>query len=361
METKKRYSWKELKNRGVIYHIRQALRGFNSYKRSSPFLAQRYTRPKRYYNKISKYLHANYSPESPKREIDRRTVIFMVDKTTTVGLSDRLRGAIFIYNSIKELHKKGIDVDFKINFTYPFELSQYLEPNAYDWKISPDQISYNSEQSEVIDLYHRPKVSDIEIRAHRKYLQSRVIKSPCRQIHVYSNIIAPFSDSFNELFKPSASLQQALNSHQQALDSEAGYISASFRFLNLLGDFNEVIDCKTLDKQEQERLISRCLDELKKIHSREPNRSILVASDSCTFLKIAQAELPYVYIIEGEITHMGNTEDGSFELHLKTFIDYLMIAGAEKIYLLRTGDMYKSEFPRTAAMINNRPFERIKF
>ncbi len=322
-----------------------------------------------YSKEFSKYLYELYDNNSPKLPLTGKRVIYMFDGRNghNIGLADRLRGVAFIYNIVKEMREAGDDIDFSINFTHPFQLSQYLAPNEdiCDWRIEADNISNNLSQVEPIQTINKTKPGRLGYWWYREYLKRKIRKSHCNQFHVYSNTIdkksSAYSTAFHELFRPSDRLQEALNPHLLALGSKDGYVSASFRFLNLIGDFNEVAKCTTLEKEEQERLISRCLDELKKIHSHQPNRSILVASDSVTFLKRAQAELPYVYIIEGEITHMGNTEDDSFELHLKTFIDYLMIAGAEKIYLLRTGKMYNSGFPRTAAMINNRPFEKIEF
>ena len=39
----------------------------------------------------------------------------------------------------------------------------------------------------------------------------------------------------------------------------------------------------------------------------------------------------------------------------------LMLADAEKLYLLVTGDMYHSGFAESASFINNRPYEVINF
>ena len=59
--------------------------------------------------------------------------------------------------------------------------------------------------------------------------------------------------------------------------------------------------------------------------------------------------------------HIDYNENNSFEIHLKTFLDFFLIANATKIYLLRNGKMYKSGFPKSASMIYNIPFLVIDF
>ena len=72
-------------------------------------------------------------------------------------------------------------------------------------------------------------------------------------------------------------------------------------------------------------------------------------------------ELPFVFTIPGEIAHVDATKDNSFEANKKTFIDFFMIANAEKVYLAHRGKMFYSGFPRTAALSANKPFEVIEF
>jgi len=88
---------------------------------------------------------------------------------------------------------------------------------------------------------------------------------------------------------------------------------------------------------------------------------VLVTADSKTMTDAA-AKLPYVYVIPGEIAHMGFTgTDSALAAHLKTFLDFYMISGAEKVYFARHPILYRSTFAGTAAAIGNRPYEEIKF
>lgn len=86
----------------------------------------------------------------------------------------------------------------------------------------------------------------------------------------------------------------------------------------------------------------------------------MVTSDSRKFLDVVD-KLDYVYTIPGKVVHMSYTEDMHFETHLKSFVDLMMLADAEKLYLLVTGDMYHSGFAESASFINNRPYKVINF
>ncbi len=322
-----------------------------------------------YSRQHSQYLYELYDNDSPKLPLTGKRVIYMFDGRNdhNIGLADRLRGAAFIYNIVKEMREAGDDIDFSINFTHPFQLSQYLVPNEdiCDWRIEADNISNNLSQVEPIQTINKTKPGRLGYWRYREYLKRKIRKSHCNQFHVYSNTIdkksSAYSTAFHELFRPSERLQEALNPHLQALDSKEPYLNITLRFQNLLGDFYEGDHYKSLDDETQKQdLIARCMTQIENIHDENPDKMILVTSDSRSFLNVANKK-KYVYTIDGELVHMAHTTESSFETHQKAFVDYLMIAGAEKIYCLRTGKMYNSGFPRTAAMINNRPFERVQF
>ncbi|MFI3301692.1 MAG: hypothetical protein SNI18_00840 [Rikenellaceae bacterium] len=313
----------------------------------------------RVYRRGWKLRTQNYSIFKPRRKITTRTVIAMLDyRNQKIGLADRLKGAIYTYNCVKELRAKGVDVEFKIDYFSPFELSTYLIPASYDWQISQGDISYNPTQVEIIKFGTRG-----DNQRHRDYLLHRIANSRHNKIHVYCNRFddreGAFTDSFNELFKPSPRVQAILDTHTKALGT--GYIDVTLRFQNLLGDFDEGEKRKALSsEQEQQDLIERCMEQIENIHSANPQKRVLVTSESRRFLDVA-AQKPYVYTIDGELVHMAFTQGSSFDMHSKAFVDYLMIAGADKIYLLQTGRMFNSGFPHTAAMIKNKPFEKIIF
>ena len=72
----------------------------------------------------------------------KKIVIFFIDgKTIHGGLSDRLRG---LFSTYYYCLKEGID--FKVFWTYPFNLQDYLEPNKVNWLIEGKAISHNKNE-----------------------------------------------------------------------------------------------------------------------------------------------------------------------------------------------------------------------
>ena len=85
---------------------------------------------------------------------------------------------------------------------------------------------------------------------------------------------------------------------------------------------------------------------------------VLVTTDSITFLHEAE-KLNFVFTIPGKIGHIGyHSED---DVQIKTMLDFYMISKAKKAYLGCSGDMYKSNFAKSAAMTTNIPYEEIIF
>ena len=89
-----------------------------------------------------------------------------------------------------------------------------------------------------------------------------------------------------------------------------------------------------------------------------PDIPVLVTSDSQTFLSNA-SEIPGVHTISGKVVHMGSAEGEDFNTYLKSFVDFYMLSGSRKVFALGTEEMYCTQFPMYAAMVNDVPFERI--
>lgn len=181
-----------------------------------------------------------------------------------------------------------------------------------------------------------------------------------RQLHVYSNLTIPndkISETFNELFKPSYELEQYLGRLTNEIGGE--YISATFRFQQLLGDFKEG-SYPILVDTDKRKLVDRCIGILQRVYESNADKywRILVTSDSSSFLREAD-RLPYVYVIKGDVVHMDFTDDKRTQTHIKAFADLLMISRAEKVYSVVVSQMYNSGFPRFAAAITGKPFHII--
>ena len=305
--------------------------------------------------KVIKQIQAKYKGDCILS--GNKTAIVMCDDAPIAkgGLCDRLRGIVSVYQSCK-IH----NIDFKLNFVSPFQLSDFLVPNKYDWRINKSDIQYNSKS---LPLFVFTKNGD-EIEA---LLQRQMVSDDLRknynQLHFWTNAhysltSGTFYQDFNELFKPSDKLNAELEKYLHQINSD--YISVSFRFIQLLNDFEEHYNVyPVLPVDEQKLLIEQCLNVLKDLYQKE-SKQIFVATDSITFLKAAKT-LPFVYVIDGDIVHVDAAKESSFDNHKKTFIDFFMISNATKVYLAHRGQMFYSGFPRTAALAGNKQFEIIEF
>ena len=292
-----------------------------------------------------------------KQSPNKRAVCIFDGKTKNGGLADRLRGIVSVYQICKEQN-----LEFKIIFTSPFNLFEFLKPNIIDWRITGQELNYNTI---ITDQCYINTLSGSEYEAKKqKQWFRREFRKKYKEFHVRTNAIfsynGDYSTMFNELFKPSLKLQASIEKQKEILGTN--YISTSFRFMNLLDDFNETVDLRNkLTKEEQNELITKNIKQLQLLHNKYPEKRILVNSDSTTFIQTA-AKLDYVYVIPGNITHIdGKNSSNEYETYEKTLLDFFMIANAERIYLLRTGQMYDSGYPFAASKIYNKSFEKIEF
>jgi hypothetical protein len=149
----------------------------------------------------------------------QKTVIYMADGRVFIGgLSDRLRAIVSVYKLCKEL-----DISFKINFTVPFNLSNYLLPNIYDWTILPNEICYNKHQVELcyiityFDMFHNEYA--------QKFLAKRFFKENFKQIHIYTNMAIAekeYDTLFKELFRLSPELKALTDYNVKMLGGGGG-------------------------------------------------------------------------------------------------------------------------------------------
>lgn len=295
------------------------------------------------------YREVNSGQVTSNPKEHRKTVILMVRNETTFcgGLSDRFRGITSVYQECK---RQGLN--FKIHFETP-NLIDYLEPNEYDWYIKPEDICYDTKRVYpcTILTYHSLKDRKEPIVQNR--ILRWFLKKDYEQIHVYTNMRSgdgEYGKLFHELFKPTKELQEQIGYHLAALGGEKQYHAMVFRFRQLLGDFKE--GGETLPEEEREDYIQRCINMVVKEHDLHPGRKLLVTSDSSTFLG-RLAVLPYVYVIPGEVVHIGFTYDAAKKTYMKSFVDYYVLSYAQSVTLVRDKRMYHSGFALRAAMLND--------
>ena len=279
-------------------------------------------------------------------------VIYALDaRISPAGMTDVLRGMFSAY-----AFSKAIKLPFYIDFQYPFRFEEYLQPVGFDWRL-PQNLRTNN-------LFHTT-VFNIVDRDEGGVLKYPWIRS--RQYHFYTNMdfIALINkkygknynkkDLYHELFKPSDSLQQKNDAVQRRIDGD--YISLSFRFTTLLGDFEDSINCP-LSIEDQKDLIDRSIGVINNLHNQYPHEKIFVASDSEKFTDSVK-DIGYVYTNtgrKGQFYYAPNDD-----VTMNTFLDFLVISCAKRVYQAHTGKMFYGKFSKFAAMVSGIPFEVIEY
>ena len=296
-------------------------------------------------------LHRYYDSQKKPAKNKDRMIIFMADgRMHHGGLTDRLCGLVSAYN-----YSKKHGYSFRAYFVTPYVLSDILLPAIYDWRICADDISYNKYSSRPLYISFIPDYTETE-----KYFKSKIEEENCKQIHLYTNARyfkhEEFPGLFSELFKPNAQLQEIIDYHKRTIGDE--YVSCTFRFQQLLGDFKEEGFPELSTLSEKEELVQQCLSRIEDLRNNTQKR-ILVTSDSKTFLKCA-SEKKYVYTIPGDIRHMDYSRDKTdIKVDMKSWVDFLMVANASEIYLCIMTPLYKSGFALAASHVHNRPYKEI--
>lgn len=311
---------------------------------------------KQFREQLERSYHADAAPLKPE---DAVAVCMNCGNTESGGLVDRLRGAVSVFEVCQQAGRP-----FRLFFTHPFRLEDYLEPAAYDWRCAEPCVSFSAQHVERVVLQ---VVSGLEGKRHQQQMHSALRQNPDKQVHFYTNANFCYDDgdfaaSFNTLFRPTPRLQGHLERIRHDIGTD-DYISVSARFCNLLDDFNEEVYSEPLSIVEREKLLSGCMDQLGQLLKGVGNgQRVLLCSDSTTFLQRAQQTFPGAfYVIPGTVSHIGNDGVHSYEYYEKTFLDFFTIARASRVCLLLGPGMMRSGFPYAAARSQGKPFDILAF
>ena len=299
----------------------------------------------------------------------KTTIVYMADDDRPKGgFCDRMRAIIWLYSVCKK-HS----FDFKINFTHPFKLQEYLKPNSFDWVYNQNEDAMrnsikiaNFPRATYIKRYDSDslvfeKLSTEEAESlFIEYAQSYA------KVLVYTNrwadeILRDYGKLFDELFCFSTELNDALQFYINQMNGQ--YVGAHFRFQFLLNDTDSEVNrlssvLPVLHANEQKKLISACVKTIKNIHKSNPCRKVFVCSDSTKFTNfIKSLKYDYIYLIEGERKHCDERkEDMEKKYVLLLLLDYFLLVFAKKNYSVIKRNMYPSSFPYYASLHKKTPF-----
>lgn len=306
----------------------------------------------RIFNRVKIYAHY-FTRISLKGSSKNKKIIICFDGLLPHGgFVDRLKGIVSFYEVSKILGH-----EFYIQFDDPFHLNLFLKPRKIDWNIDRKKVNWEPFKTKFLYLVNDFKSNPLDIIKHSKaktfivYANIDYLKKICPEF-TETILEDKWRVNFNELFQKTDYLSHKLN-----LVEHEKYISIHTRFTSLMGDFVDTTN-KVLLEGEKKELLGRLQLKVKEIiqHTRY---KCYAMSDSINFLNFINENEP-VYLVEGEPFHMDKFDGKStLEKHLKTILDFFVIANSEAVYFLRINPMYHSSFSKYASIVGNKPFNLV--
>ncbi len=288
----------------------------------------------------------------PGQNSGKNGIYFIIDKNNSrCGITDRLKAAVGLYY-LARLHGLG----FHFIHRAGFDLCDYLMPNEVPWSAELSDISAFPWKKQQI-CYLAPYTDLPEFRKDRQYVCRRYIGNNLLEKWNVPDWQQVWRGLFHELFIPSDKVLKAM-----ASDSlPERYTAVVFRFINSLGHTEEADYNGPLDPDTQKRLISVCLEKAA-VCEKESGFPAVIYSDSVRFLETAAA----AGFRTTDASGVGNIMNKNVEdsVILGTFVNLFRIAEAEKVYSVLDLEgfpgnvLYKTQYPRYAAIIGDRPFIR---
>lgn len=282
--------------------------------------------------------------------------VFMADgKRNHGGMFDRIKGMLTVY-AVAKAHR----ADFRICFTSPFLLSDYLLPNMYDWRVEEDELCYNYPLSRPLIVYGEYSHPDRLLRRRRGETHVYYGYDSIDKVNERYGTAYTVSGLYKELFRPNERLQERLDTLNERLGE--GYIACHLRLTNLLGDSVELFGnyLKVLPEEEREPMMERCCEVMRGLMTAHPGRRLLLCTDSNVFMEYVRRVMPEVVFVEGTAKHIDTAGETSDEENMKMFMDYYVMAGASHVYSIIGGGLYASQFSEYAAKIGGAEFERVE-
>ncbi|NBO99169.1 MAG: hypothetical protein EBU90_03445 [Proteobacteria bacterium] len=232
------------------------------------------------------------------------------------GLADRIKGLVSCYALAKATKR-----DFIINWTYPYDISEILEPNKVNWKRR--KIVGTAEEHFIFDCeghdQYRPIFNSPDINDH--------FNSDIVCIKTNLNFTEHFPYSFESLFEELFCLRASL-----PFNIESDTIGLCARFGGKQCNWGDINFGRELS-------FDFVVEKAKQISA---DKKIFLCTDSQAFYDYAKDRFNFMHV-PGTTEHMDR-EGCSLYGFKKSFIDF---------YLLRECDTIistKGEFAKTAAL-----------
>lgn len=267
------------------------------------------------------------------------------------GFTDRLKGIVSLFH-----FALARQVDFRLAYTFPLELSGYLEPNEYDWRIAPDLLPKSFFGTTFANL-----VGDASIDRLCRFPKNKTLVAYANRdlVPLLNNFYCTsysWSELYHKLFRPSERLRKAIEAHLNVLGNS--YIAVHFRFVGMFGDFNETPYAHIPD-QQKEYIMQTNIEFLQNLSLEHYDRKIFVASDSPKFI-VNVKNISNVYTLSGNVKHIDNAIDTApDDAFMRLLLDFYLIAYSSEVFSIGTDEMYCSELPMYAAKLYDIPFRRV--
>ncbi|MBR3181180.1 MAG: hypothetical protein IKF56_00815 [Eggerthellaceae bacterium] len=280
-------------------------------------------------------------------------IYFIIDDSNShCGLTDRLKAAVGLCYVARQNN-----IGFKFIHRAGFDLRDYLEPNVIPWSAELSDIARLPWKTRRIE-YRPPLDSFPKFKANMQYICKRYIGKNIIEMTNVPDWQSVWRKLFWDMFTPSQIVKDAL-AHSGLPDR---YVIVNARFINSLGMIEETNYNAPLPDDMQAKLIDAVLAKAAECEAQSDVPAILY-SDSIRFLDIAANRGFHTISPKGIGNMMNSNADES--VNLQSFVGMFQIAQADKVYSILNmegfpeGSLYKTQYPRYAAIIGNRPFIRL--
>lgn len=277
----------------------------------------------------------------------------VIDQTNSqCGITDRIKTAVGLYWVAR---RNG--TGFRFIHTAGFDIRRYLVPNKVQWSAELSDIPWFPLRKRNF-AYCPPFDAVPRLRRGMDYVCKEYIGKNIMEMLEVPDWQRVWREAFHDLFSPSELVRETLAGE----DFPDRFVVVNARFINSLGQSENVAYNSPLPPEEKDRLIDAVLAKVAWCQ-KESDAPVVVYSDSVAFLKAASESGFRICDPAG----VGNIMNPGMSDHVKlmTFVNLYRMAGAEKIYSILNLDgfpansLYKTQYPRYAAIIGDRPFIRI--